>query len=271
MANGRVLQFLANEYTLPAALDYGLLTHGLLIIEKVRFSRGGRALHVLLEDRATNRQGSLVTLSQVMQDGPTFTDTPSATPSATATVTQSFTPSPTFSITPTPSSSPSATPSATVSTTATPTATHSASPSATLTASPTPTATPSATHTPPWTATPTPSATPSATRSATVTKTVTPIIRSDLELPYPNPYSPAAGAAMLFPFTLREAAGVKLEIYDLGGRRVAGLVDANLPAGVHQAWWRGDNQQGQKAAAGIYLGVFRAGGVTRVRRIVVLR
>ncbi len=51
----------------------------------------------------------------------------------------------------------------------------------------------------------------------------------------PNPFSPSTSIA----FALPRAAAVDLGIYAVDGRRVATLVDANLPAGSHQAVWDG--------------------------------
>ena len=58
----------------------------------------------------------------------------------------------------------------------------------------------------------------------------TPLVTA-LAAPYPNP---SAGAATL-PFTLAEAADVRLTAYDVLGRRVATLVEGPHPAGAHEA------------------------------------
>jgi glucose/arabinose dehydrogenase len=55
-----------------------------------------------------------------------------------------------------------------------------------------------------------------------------------LEQNYPNPFNPATTIA----FTLPAAGHALLTVHDLRGRRVATLLDADLPAGPHTATWR---------------------------------
>ena len=113
-------------------------------------------------------------VTNIPSPSPTFTSTPSATPSLTPSATPTFTS--------TPSATPSLTPSATPTFTSTPSATPSLTPSATPTFTSTPSATPSRTPSPSPSNTPlpsptftsTPSATPSLTPSATPTFTSTP-------------------------------------------------------------------------------------------------
>ena len=50
---------------------------------------------------------------------------------------------------------------------------------------------------------------------------------------WPNPFNPRVTVS----FTLTAAAGVRLDIYDLRGRRLATLAEGDLPAGTHQRTW----------------------------------
>jgi hypothetical protein len=74
----------------------------------------------------------------------------------------------------------------------------------------------------------------------------------------PNPFNPATEIA----FDLPAAQPVKLVVYSLAGRRVATLVDANLPAGRHLAAWRGQDDAGRGVAAGTYVYLLEAGPFT---------
>jgi hypothetical protein len=79
----------------------------------------------------------------------------------------------------------------------------------------------------------------------------------------PNPFS---GTATLT-FSLREAARVRLRVYDVMGRRVATLVEERLRATEHTYRFRGDGR-----ASGAYLYVLRVGDRVRDRgRLVLVR
>jgi|GEM_PF-6689897 len=61
---------------------------------------------------------------------------------------------------------------------------------------------------------------------------------------YPNPFNPRTVIA----FNLPTASRVRLEVLDLQGRKVAGLVDGNLAAGPHEVVF-----EGRDLPSGIYL------------------
>jgi hypothetical protein len=61
---------------------------------------------------------------------------------------------------------------------------------------------------------------------------------------HPSPCNPRT----TFEFSLPAAGRVNLTVYGVRGQRVASLVDADLPAGVHQATWDGKDESGRQAA-----------------------
>ncbi len=65
----------------------------------------------------------------------------------------------------------------------------------------------------------------------------------------PNPFNPRT----TLHFTLAQAGPVRLTIHDLTGRKVAVLVDGDLPAGGHAAPWNGRDAGGRAVASGVYL------------------
>lgn len=65
---------------------------------------------------------------------------------------------------------------------------------------------------------------------------------------HPNPFNPST----TIHFALAAAGPVRLSIHSLDGRRVADLVRADLPAGVHQAIWHGRDAEGRTVASGTY-------------------
>jgi|GEM_PF-5580730 len=81
----------------------------------------------------------------------------------------------------------------------------------------------------------------------------------------PNPFS--AGTAI--GFTLAAPAVVRLEIYDVGGRRVRTLLSGTMAAGDHQLAWDCRDEAGRRAGSGVYF-VKLAAGVTREARAIVL-
>jgi hypothetical protein len=73
--------------------------------------------------------------------------------------------------------------------------------------------------------------------------------RAVLSAPSPNPF---AGTARLA-FALPAAGHVSLDLYDVSGRHVVRLLDADLPQGAHEALWNGVDAEGRRCGAGIYL------------------
>lgn len=70
-----------------------------------------------------------------------------------------------------------------------------------------------------------------------------------LDQNYPNPFNPTTAIE----FTLGGTSNVSLVVYDVLGRRIATLVDAQLPAGAHRAIWEGLLSDGTVASSGVYL------------------
>lgn len=82
----------------------------------------------------------------------------------------------------------------------------------------------------------------------------------------PNPFR----AATQLRFDLPRAETVRLDVFDVNGRRVRTLVDGMLPAGSHQVDWdsRGDNRE--SLSSGVYHYRLSAGGQMVERKMVLL-
>jgi len=91
--------------------------------------------------------------------------------------------------------------------------------------------------------------------------------RMDLLPISPNPIT---GSAVLS-YSLAVAGRVKLGVYDIAGRLVAGMVDGSRSAGYHSVTWHGTNDGGQRIASGVYFVRLEAGGDSRTRRVTVVR
>jgi subtilisin family serine protease len=82
----------------------------------------------------------------------------------------------------------------------------------------------------------------------------------------PNPAFSGTSVA----FTLPRPGPVALAVYDLRGRRVAGLVDGPRDAGAHHASWDGLDAGGRRVAPGLYFIAGSLAGERRSTRVTVL-
>jgi hypothetical protein len=83
--------------------------------------------------------------------------------------------------------------------------------------------------------------------------------------PSPNP----APSAIRFAYDLPKAATVRLEVFDLSGRRVSSLVSGVVEAGHHELRWS-PRGSGEGVAAGLYFARFSTPGMKRTVRFVLL-
>ncbi|HEV8539360.1 MAG TPA: FlgD immunoglobulin-like domain containing protein [Bacteroidota bacterium] len=96
-----------------------------------------------------------------------------------------------------------------------------------------------------------------------------------LEQNYPNPFNPGTQIR----YQLSGRSGVRLEIFDIAGRRVRSLVDAVQLTGVYTFTWDGRNDAGTEVASGMYIYRLRAvrldGGkgkdFTATRKLILVR
>lgn len=101
----------------------------------------------------------------------------------------------------------------------------------------------------------------------TITDAPAPPAATALAAPFPNPFNPKVTLA----FTLAAPGKVALTVYDASGRRVAVLLDTELPAGDHHVDWRGQNDAGHEAASGVYFVRMEAPRYSARQRMVLLR
>ena len=83
----------------------------------------------------------------------------------------------------------------------------------------------------------------------------------------PNPFNPQTRIT----YELAGTGRVQLEIYDLQGRRVRTLVDAEQGAGRHEEAWNGLDDAGGRAASGLYMARLTAGGVTQMMKMTLVK
>lgn len=83
----------------------------------------------------------------------------------------------------------------------------------------------------------------------------------------PNPFASETSVS----FAIPNAGPVSLDVYDVAGRRVTGLVNGPLPAGSHSVRWDGRDASGQRVASGVYLLRLSAGDEVRTTDVVLMR
>jgi hypothetical protein len=84
---------------------------------------------------------------------------------------------------------------------------------------------------------------------------------------YPNPSNPSATIA----FQLGTSEIVRLDIFDVSGRRVRTLLNEMLPAGEHRVIWDGTCDDGSGAASGVYFMRLKSGESIKAGSVVLLK
>jgi len=84
----------------------------------------------------------------------------------------------------------------------------------------------------------------------------------ELHQNYPNPFNPTTNIA----FVLPSQGLVRLDVFDILGRRVATLLNEVRSAGTHEVPFSGD-----RLSTGVYLYSLQASGVTITRKLILLK
>lgn len=83
----------------------------------------------------------------------------------------------------------------------------------------------------------------------------------------PNPFNPSTRISFFLP----DAANVRIEIFDVSGRRIAVPVNGRHEAGRHAIHWNGTNASGSAVASGVYYYRMTAGKSTITKKLVLMR
>lgn len=84
---------------------------------------------------------------------------------------------------------------------------------------------------------------------------------------FPNPFNPSTTLC----FSLQRAGPAELDVFDVRGRLVRSLFRGHAPAGQSSVVWDGTDSRGRQAASGVYFYRLRAEGVTRTRKMLLLK
>jgi len=84
---------------------------------------------------------------------------------------------------------------------------------------------------------------------------------------YPNPFN----AKTTISYSLGKESQVEIDIYDLGGRQIAAVVNSIQPAGDHQVIWNGTDSNGNTVSSGVYFYRILTNGESLAKRMVLLK
>lgn len=88
-----------------------------------------------------------------------------------------------------------------------------------------------------------------------------------IEANFPNPFNPSTTIRFATP----AAARTTVVVYDLKGRLIKQLLDADLPASAHAVQWHGDDHRGRSVATGVYFYRVTSGEHTAVGRMALIK
>ncbi|MCF7920043.1 MAG: T9SS type A sorting domain-containing protein [Candidatus Cloacimonetes bacterium] len=84
---------------------------------------------------------------------------------------------------------------------------------------------------------------------------------------YPNPFNPTTNIM----FTNQEEGPVKVNIYDLKGRKVRQLKDENMTRGKQRVVWNGKNENGIEVASGMYIYQVQTPAATETKTMILMK
>ncbi|MGH2570364.1 MAG: S8 family serine peptidase, partial [bacterium] len=89
-----------------------------------------------------------------------------------------------------------------------------------------------------------------------------------LSAPRPNPFASQSTIQYAVP---SPGAEVRIDVFDVSGRRVRTLVQGAIPPGRHSVTWDGRDGAGRHTSAGVYFARMEAGGFSQVQKVTLLR
>lgn len=84
---------------------------------------------------------------------------------------------------------------------------------------------------------------------------------------FPNPFNPVTNIK----FSLKEAAPVSIDIYNVAGQKVKTLVNGKAKAGANQVTWNGTDNNGKKVASGVYFYRMSSGKYSSTKKMVLMK
>jgi hypothetical protein len=86
----------------------------------------------------------------------------------------------------------------------------------------------------------------------------------------PNPFNPATEISFVLPGEPGKVFPTVVEIFDLAGRRLNRILEADLPTGTHSVRWLGQDASGKKVGSGLFFGRIQAGDLETVVKLILV-
>ena len=84
---------------------------------------------------------------------------------------------------------------------------------------------------------------------------------------FPNPFNPETNIS----FQLPNPSEVTMKIYDILGREIKTIINANLDVGSHSVKWDGTNNVGLNVGSGVYIYIIKANNFIDRKKMILLR
>jgi hypothetical protein len=84
---------------------------------------------------------------------------------------------------------------------------------------------------------------------------------------YPNPFNPST----VITYSMTKVGNVKIEVYNVLGKKVTTLVNQVQVAGTHSLVWNSQKDDGSKVTSGVYFLRMQAGSFSEIKKMVLLK
>jgi len=84
---------------------------------------------------------------------------------------------------------------------------------------------------------------------------------------YPNPFNPSTTIA----FDMASDGFVNIDVYNVKGQKVCGLISGFYGAGSHSVVWNGEDATGRAVASGVYFYRMTAGGYSKTQKMLLMK
>jgi len=84
---------------------------------------------------------------------------------------------------------------------------------------------------------------------------------------FPNPFNPTT----TIEFNTNFNGFVRVQVFDMTGRKIKTLINNNLPKGNHRVDWNAKNERNENIASGVYFINVQNEELTKIRKVVLLR